>query len=171
MKKISIFLLFVVSSLTLRAQSLDEGYRYINNERYGSAIHQFQQLVKADPANEQAWFALIKSYVLNKEEKKAADSLALMPAAVQGRPYGLVARGLVLLNQNKAAEAQSLLEQAAATGKGKDAGVLWAVGDAYALATKGDAAKAVDYYQRAIDRDRKNPDLYVALGNAYRQLA
>lgn len=171
MKKISIFLLFVVSSLTLRAQSLEEGYRYINYERYGSAIHTFQQLIKADPNQEQAWFALVKSYALNKQEAKAIDTISSMPASVQSMPYGLVARGLVLLEQNRSAEAQALLEQAAATGKGRDAGVLWAVGDAYALATPGDAAKAVAYYQRAIDRDKKNPDLYVALGNAYRLLA
>ncbi len=171
MKKMTLLLVLLVSALALRAQSLEEGYRYIRYERYASAIGSFRQAIRNEPDNDRVWYALIKSYVLNGQEDRAADTVRKMPAAVQASPFGQAAMGMVLLTQGKGPEASALFEQAIDAGKGKDAGLLWAVADAQALSKGGDPATAVALYLRAIDRDKKNADLWVALGNAYRKVA
>ena len=55
--------------------------------------------------------------------------------------------------------------------KHKNAGILYAVAIAQLDAKNGDPARALELLEKAAKRDKHNPAIYVAEGNAYRKLA
>lgn len=81
---------------------------------------------------------------------------------------------------NNTATADPKLEEVLKKSKGKNADILFRIGEAYTgYLTPGDgsikptypkivnATKAIDYLNRAVERDKKNPAIQLALGDAY----
>jgi tetratricopeptide (TPR) repeat protein len=81
----------------------------------------------------------------------------------------MVAMGEALLAENKAGEAQGYFQRALDKTKNKNVPVMLAIADAHNDAAAGNAKFAIELLQKAIERDDKNPALYVALGDAYRK--
>ena len=84
------------------------------------------------------------------------------------------------LVKNNTGTANTTIEEILKTSKGKNADILFRLGEAYTgyLRTDSgsvkpqypkivDAAKAIDYLNRATERDKKNPAIQLALGDAY----
>ncbi|GAB4020726.1 hypothetical protein GCM10028808_63190 [Spirosoma migulaei] len=95
-------------------------------------------------------------------------------------PLNQTGSALTYLVQNDNANADPKLEEVISRSKGKNADILFRIGEAYTgYLTPGDgsikprypkavnAAKAIDYLNRAADRDKKNPAIQLALGDAY----
>lgn len=95
-------------------------------------------------------------------------------------PLNQTGSALTYLVQNDNANADPKLEEVISRSKGKNAEILFRIGEAYTgYLTPGDgsikplypkavnAAKAIDYLNRAVDRDKKNPAIQLALGDAY----
>src|SRR5687768_3673580 len=97
MKKTALFLLSVLASFILRAQSADEARQLLIHERYNSASHTLHQAIKNDPANAEAWYLLSQVYLQQNKLKEIKDSLTKAPADVLNQPMGAVAMGHVLL--------------------------------------------------------------------------
>jgi len=170
MKRILFLTVLVLSFGALSAQSLEQGHQHLYYERYQSAENTYHQVLKQDINNASAWYGLITAYLLQNEPDKANDSIKLAPASVQSDPYYKIAYGAVLLHQGQKDQAQNYFAEAIQSTKEKDAGVLAAVARVHINVKDGDANYAIGLLQKAIKRDKKNPDLYVLTGDAYRKL-
>ncbi|HEX2606865.1 MAG TPA: tetratricopeptide repeat protein [Flavisolibacter sp.] len=168
--KQKLMIAFLFASITqAQAQSIEQGKKQLYYERYNSAEQTFHTVLSRQPENAEAWWGLTEAYILQDQVSKASDTLLHAPAAVQHEPWFKVAQGTLLLQQNKAQAAAPYFDQAIEDTKGKDAALLAAVADAHTQAEAGNANEAITLLNRALQRDRKNPALYVALGDAYRK--
>ena len=169
MKKILI-IPFLISSISLFAQKVDDARKFLYYERYQSAENLLHQILQTDPSNAEGWYFLTDAYLNQKEIKKASDSLQLAPQDVKDEPFYQVAMGSVLLQQKFADKANPYFDQALDKTKQKNADILLAVAKANIDADAGNINNAIDYLNKAIKRDKHNPELYTELGNAYRKL-
>ena len=170
MKSILLTTILATGALALSAQTIEQGRQQLYYQRYASAENTFHQVLQQDPANAGAWYFLTNAYLEENKADKAADSLELAPATIKGEPYFQVAQGTLLLQEGKNAEAANLFNAALKETRNKHAGILAAVASAHIEAKNGDANYAVQVLNQAIKRDKKNPELYVLLGDAYRKL-
>lgn len=170
MKRTVLFISFITTVITLSAQSLEEGRSYLDNARYSSAESVFHAVLNQQPENAEAWCLLTNTYLKQELTEAAADTLALAPASVQKEPYFLVAYGGLLLNTNKTDSAKWYFEQAMNLTKSKNADILAAIAEAHINAEKGSPDYALQILDIAQKRDKKNADLLVLEGNAYRRL-
>lgn len=169
MKKFLFLTTLVFPTTALLAQSVEDARKHLYYQRYYSAANSFQSVVKDDPKNDEAWYGLVKAYVSVDELDKAKEALQTAPEAVQDEAYYYVAKGEILLAENKPQEAAPLFEKALDETKNKNAQVMLAIADAHNDAKSGNAAYAVELLKKAIDREKEDPALYVALGDAYRK--
>lgn len=169
MKKFLFLTTLVFPTAALLAQSVEDARKHLYYQRYYSAANSFQSVVKDDPKNDEAWYGLVKAYVSVDELDKAKEALQTAPEAVQDEAYYYVAKGEVLLAENKPQEAAPLFEKALDETKNKDASVMLAIADAHNDAKSGNPAYAIELLKKAIDRKKEDPALYVALGDAYRK--
>ena len=86
------------------------------------------------------------------------------------QPLALCAKGQVLLEQHHKDSAAVYFNKALAITKEKDAVILSAIAQAHQGADSGDAHYAVELLNKAIKKEKHNPELYVELGDAYRRL-
>ncbi len=170
MKKV----LFLFSCLLvmggLHSQSIAEARKLLYYERYEGAAHLLQSIVKADPNNAEGWWLLTQAYLHTGRVKVIKDNLLLLPAGNTQPPLVLCAYGSVLLHENKKDSAAACFNKALEETKQKDPEVLLAIAKAHQDAPDGDAGFAIDLLAKALKRDKRNPELYVTLGNAYRKL-
>jgi tetratricopeptide (TPR) repeat protein len=171
MKRVTLLFSSMLGVFSLSAQSVEDGAQQMYYERYQSAENTFHNVLQRDANNAGAWYYLAKDYLLEDKANKANDSLQLAPANVKEDPWYKVGYGSVLLEQNKNAEAAQLFEDAIKQTREKNAGILAGVADAEIHAKAGNANYAVDLLNKAIKRDKKNPSLYVLLGDAYMKLS
>ncbi len=170
MKKV----LMISSSLLLftfaEAQSIDEAKKQIYYERYGSAANTLHNVLQKEPSNETAWYLLAEAYTQQDKVDKLKDSLALAPSGIADEPFYQVAKGYLLLEQNNKDAAKQLFDAALQKTKEKNAAILAAVAKAHIETKAGDANYAIELLNKAAKRDKKNPEIFSLIGNAYRKL-
>jgi len=154
----------------LEAQSVAGARKLLYYERYDGAAHLLQSLLHTDPSNAEAWWLLTQVYLHWNKAAAIHDSLLLMPATVNQQPLTLCAYGQVMLAQHKKDSAALCFNKALGDTKEKDPVVLLAVAKGYQDIDSANTAYAVDLLEKAIKRDKRNADLYVSLGNAYRRM-
>lgn len=167
MKKIIFLFILTPGVYVLQAQSLEQAEQEIYYQRYQSAANSLHQVIQHDPDNAVAWYDQARLYLLEDKTDQAFQSLGQASDDVKGNPWYKVAYGSVLLQQGKKEEAAGFFADALKSTKEKDAGILQAVADAQIRSASGDKAYAVDLLNKAVKRDKKNPSLYVSLGDAY----
>ncbi len=178
MKKSAIVLFFAMAlSFVVRAQNIQEGVNNFYAERYGSAKTTFEKLLASNPNNIEATYWL-GQVLLAQDNVAAAKSLYEKALASNGNaPLFLAGMGHVELLEGNKAGARQHFEQAITASKGKkgsDPVVLTAIGraniDAYSDAKKlGDLDYAIAKLNEAAQIAPSNPDVFLALGNAYRK--
>lgn len=175
MKKVGL----LVSSLILMAnllfaQSIDEGKKLLNYERFGSAANIFKQLLTADPNNTEAAYWLGQTYLQNLDITDTAAAKELYQKTLQANPNDalmMVGVGEIALMEGNAADARNNFETAINNTKKKSRpAIQLAVGRANVDAKGGSAEYAVDKLKEAVERDKKNAEIYIVLGDAYRKL-
>jgi tetratricopeptide (TPR) repeat protein len=156
----------------LGAQSLQEGINHLYADRFKNAEQTFQKLLAANPNNAEATYWLGQTY-LDMDNNDAARQLYDKALAANGNnPLFMVGKGHVLLLDKKVDEARQLFETALTTSrtkKGDDPAVLNAIGVANVDAKEGNLTYAVEKLEMALQRDPKNADIALNLGNAYRK--
>lgn len=154
----------------LMAQNLDDGKRFLYYERYNSAKDVFTKLVNSNPNNAEAVYWLGQA-LIGQEDIAGAKALYLKSlSANPNSPLLLVGVGHIELYENKTNDARNHFETAISLSKGRDANVLDAVGRANVDAKAGDAAYAIEKLKAAADLSKKNPEILVNLGDAYRKM-
>src|SRR4051812_18714814 len=170
MKKGTLLVLGIAFSLAALSQTIEDAKKYIYYERYKSAEDVLQPIVKADPANAEAWYLLTKATILSDSAAPLKNILEQSPVSVRNEPFYQVAYGSYLLNAGNKDSARYYFEQAIDKTRGKNPDILSAIAGANIAAKTGDANYAVQLLNKAIDRDKKDPALYTMLGDAYRKL-
>jgi cytochrome c-type biogenesis protein CcmH/NrfG len=153
-----------------RAQSITESRKLLYYERYEGAAHQLQALLNTDANNSEAWWLLTQVYLHRHQLQQIKDSLRQMPASISEQPMALCARGQVLLEEGHKDSARAYFNKALLITKEKDAVILSAIAQAHQGADSGDALYAVELLNKAIKKEKHNPELYVELGDAWRRL-
>jgi tetratricopeptide (TPR) repeat protein len=169
MKKIVLIFSNILIVGGLRSQSIADAQKLLYYERYEGAAQLLQPLVRTDPNNAEAWWLLTQAYLNTGRIKQIKDSLLLLPSGNAQAPLVLCAYGQILLQENKKDSAVAAFTKALEETKQKDPEVMLAIAQANVNTPGGDDGYAVDLLTKAIKRDKRNPELYVTLGNAYRK--
>lgn len=173
MKKSAIVLFSALLSLSVVAQSVQEGVNHLNAQRYQSAKTAFDKLIAANPNNIEANYWLGQTYIRTKDTAAAIAQYQKLVTANGNAPLALVGIGQVELMQGKTAEARQHFETAISLSRGKkgnDPIVLTAIGRANTDAKAGDIAYAIQKLTEATQLAPTNADAFLALGNAYRKI-
>jgi tetratricopeptide (TPR) repeat protein len=173
MKKSAIVLLSALLSLSVFAQTVQEGINHLNAQRYQSAKSVFDKLVASNPNNIEANYWLGQTYIKSKDTAAAVALFQKFISTNSNAPLALVGMGQVELMQGKTAEARQHFETAISLSKGKkgnDPIVLTAIGRANTDAKAGDIAYALQKLNEATQLAPTNADAFLALGNAYRKI-
>jgi tetratricopeptide (TPR) repeat protein len=158
-------LVFIGSSVF--AQSLADAKKAIDAEQYQKAKSMLKNLTASQPTKDENFFYLGWVYLQEDyaDSAKAAFSkgIAANPkSALNYAGLGAVAR----VNKDQAG-AQSNFNQAT-TLAGKDSKPYVYVGEAYMLDPNPDANAAIAVLNKGIAVNSKDPELFIALGDAYR---
>jgi Flp pilus assembly protein TadD len=173
MKQISLLLSFIFLGNVIFAQSIDDGKKFLDYERYTSAKNVFSKLLTANPNDINAAYWLGQAYIKNDENPDTAAAKALYQKTLQANPNQpliMVGVGEIDLMEGKKTDARNLFESAINLTKKKDLPeTLLAVGTANVDTKNGDPVYAIDKLNQAADKDKKNAEIELALGNAYRK--
>lgn len=156
------------------AQTVQDGLRNLEAERYNAAGTIFNQLVSSAPTAENYFYQ--GYYYLNLPEPdlaKAAEAFN-KGTAVDKKPDPLnrVGLGAVKLLSGDKAGAKADFDLIKKDTRNKNAEVLYRIGDAYAISENpklNDPAEAVLNIQAGLDllKVKNNPDYYISLAKAY----
>jgi tetratricopeptide (TPR) repeat protein len=178
MKKLNSGLLFFAVfffSGMVKAQTLEDGKKFMYYERYKSAGEVFKKLVDANPNNVDAVYWLGQSMILPDENSDVQGAKALYQKTLMNNSNSallLAGMGHVELLEGKTQDARNRFETAISISQGKNKDVLNAVGFANVQADKGDADYAVQKLKLATEIKKMNdPDVWANLGDAYKKLA
>ncbi|MEO8413941.1 MAG: tetratricopeptide repeat protein [Ginsengibacter sp.] len=174
MKQISLVASFIFMGNFLFAQSMDEGKKFLDYERYTSAKDVFSKLVTANPGDIEAVYWLGQTYLQNADNPDTAAAKALYQKTLQANPNEplmMIGMGEIEIMEGKKEDARNKFEAAISIPKKRDLPpVLIAVGRANIEPKDGDAVYAIDKLNQAADKDKKNPEIQILLGDAYRKM-
>ncbi len=174
MKKISLLASLVILGNVLFAQGIDEGKKFLNYERYTSAQDVFQKLLTANPNDIDAAYWLGQTYLQNQDNPDSVAAKQLYQKTLQANPNAtllLAGMGEIDLMEGRKDEARNKFETAISLTKKRDLpDILLPIARANIDARNGDTHYAIDKLNEAADKDKKNPAIQIALGDAYRKL-
>jgi Flp pilus assembly protein TadD len=130
--KIGIVSVFVLMTSLVFAQTVQEGKKFLNYQRYNSAVETLEKVAAASPANAEAQYWLGQAYIESKQPEKAREVYRKALEANGSNPLLLTGMGHVELLEGKKNEARQRFETAVSLTKGKDIPVLNAIGKANA---------------------------------------
>ena len=173
--KITIAVLFagLLNIAGIKAQTIPEGINHLYAERYKSAKETFEKLTATNPNNLDAVYWLGQAEIELQDVKSARDLYSKTLQANGNAPLILTGMGHVNLIDGKKDEARQMFETAinlSSGKKGPDANILNAIGRANVDAKAGDASYALDKLKLAAEKDPKNADVFLNLGDAYRKV-
>jgi len=175
--KFTLFLLSVVLAVNFsKAQSIEDGKKFLYYEKYISAKNVFQQLLNANPNNEEAAYWLGQALLAPDENKDLAVAKEVYRKALESNNNSALLNagmGHIELHEGKIQEARNHFETAISLSKGKSIDVLDAIGSANGDfdSKSGDAGYAVEKLVQATNiKGFKDPGVLTNLGDAYRKL-
>ena len=174
MKQFFLLSSFIFLVNTLFAQSIDDGKKFLNYERYTSAQNVFSKLVAANPNDIEAVYWLGQTYIENGDNPDTAAAKALYQKTLQANPNTpllMVGMGEIALMEGQKEDARNKFEAAMSIPKKKELPEIQeAVGRANIDTKSGDPVYAIDLLNQAADKDKKNPEVQILLGDAYRKM-
>ena len=174
MKQFFLLSSFIFLGNTLFAQSIDDGKKFLDYERYTSAQNVFSKLVAANPNDIEAVYWLGQTYIKNGDNPDTAAAKALYQKALQANPNTpllMVGMGEIALMEGQKEDARNKFEAAMSIPKKKELPEIQeAVGRANIDTKSGDPVYAIGLLSQAADKDKKNPEVQILLGDAYRKM-
>jgi tetratricopeptide (TPR) repeat protein len=154
----------------LQAQSVQQGMNDLYAQRHKSAATVFQKLIAANPKNIEAIYWLGQTYFATDDNEAAQKLYKKALADNAGAPLLLVGLGHAALLENKAAAAKQNFDAALAacrSMKTEEPAVQTAIGRAITASKTGDFMYAIEILKAASEKDPKNTETLLQLGNAY----
>lgn len=164
---------FLIGSLA-KAQTLEEGKKFMYYERYKSAKSVFEKLVAANPNNVDAVYWLGQAMLVAEDGRDVEGAKALYQKTLMNNSNSallLAGMGHVELMEGKTQDARNRFETAFSLSQGKNKDVLNAIGFANVQADKGDAEYAIAKLKMATElKKMTDPDVWLNLGDAYKKI-
>jgi len=169
--KLSFVLILVMISGILTAQSLQEGKKFLYQQRFASAKATMEKVVAAAPTNPESIYWLAQVHFEMKDVNGAKEVLRKgMEGANGSNPLLLVAMGQAELVDKKPNDARQRFETAISLTKGKDVAVFAAIGKAN-LEEGGDAAYGIEKLKAAtLVKNFKDAMVHLYMGDLYRKM-
>lgn len=152
----------VFTTQMVKAQTVEEGIKLFNYERYTSAKQALQALAPSNP---------LANYYLGLAEiglENYAEAKTIFQKYPED-PANNAGLARILFHENKSAEAMSVLTKVASKAKKKDWAPFKYAADAITYSEGGDPNVAIDWYKKA-NAVEINGGTYVAMGDAYRKM-
>jgi Tfp pilus assembly protein PilF len=166
----------LAANFSSKAQTIEDGKKFLYYEKFISAKNVFQQLLTANPANEEAAYWLGQTLIAPDEDKDIEGAKAVYQKGLTANANSALLNagmGHIELLEGRTQQARSRFESALSLSGGKNIMVLDAVGFANADfdSKSGDAAYAVEKLQLATSQKGfKDARIMTDLGDAYRKL-
>jgi predicted Zn-dependent protease len=174
--KRSILIFAVLYANAALAQTIEQGKQLIGYEKFKSARTLFENLIAANPNNDEAVYWLGQSIILPDDisAKDLEEAKKIYQKTLDATNSQLLMAGVghIELLQGKMQEARSHFEAAANLSQNKSIAVLNAIGFANSNpdTKNGDAVYAIDKLKMAtLIKKFNDPDVLVNLGDAYRK--
>jgi tetratricopeptide (TPR) repeat protein len=164
-KKTLVVLSALLLSFHTKAQTIDEGIKAWENDKLNKAASIFRTLAKGNNPEANYYLGNIYLEFERPDSAKMAfnDGITKNPS----NPYCYVGLGKIALNDKNGTESKKNFDKALSITKEKDAKVLNAIGSAYSTADIKEPKKAIEYYNKSLALDKRNPDTFLGLGDAY----
>jgi tetratricopeptide (TPR) repeat protein len=171
-KRIISFIGAVIVGFALQAQTLQEGLRFIDSEKYEASRDLFGKLKITEPKNGDNWFYLGQSYInlLQNDSAKASFEMGIQQAPANPANYAGLGE-LELIAENKTA-AKVHFDKALSFSKNRagvftDIRAIALVAGSMANANLKMLDEAEALIKMGFEQDRKNYDLLIAGGDVY----
>lgn len=162
MKNIITIIAATAVSMQMYAQNVDEGVKMYQYERYETAKNILSSFADKDQvANYYYGLSLIELGELDAAQNVFNKS---------DNYYNQAGKARILYIKNKPEEAQKLLEEITDKAKRREWEKLKVAADAITYTKGGNIGLAISWYLTAIERNDKDADLQIALGDAYFRL-
>jgi len=177
--KFGLLVLFaLLLSNTMKAQTLEEGKKFMYYERYQSAKNVFQKLVEVAPVNLEAvyWLGISIMASADYSNKSLADAKEIYRKALEANSNSallIAAMGNVELREGKSQDARNRFETALSLSQNKDLLVLTAVGMANSDFDNkyADPAYGIEKLKIATNLKKfKEPSVFIYMGDAYKKM-
>lgn len=154
------------------AQTVEQGKKFYYYTRYNSAKDALEKTLASNPNNIEAVYWLGQTLLQMKDSVGAENLYSKALQSNGNAPLLLAGMGEIEIRKGKTADARQRFETAISLTKGKDVGVLNAIGIANVAPKEGgDVPYAIEKLNLAIQtKNFKDPDTYIILGDAYRKL-
>jgi tetratricopeptide (TPR) repeat protein len=168
-KKIAIAAIgFVTVGTATMAQSLEDARKAVNAEQFQKAKSMFNNLITTQATNPQNFFYYGDLYLQLNNPDSAKVLFQKGIAADPKFTLNYVGLGAVDLFAKNETAAQANFNKATADMKRKDYKEFIYIGSAYTYENSQDLEKAFQWFEKARENGAKDPELYIALGNAYK---
>jgi len=165
-------------SSTMKAQTLDEGKKFMYYERYQSAKNVFQKLVEVAPVNPEAvyWLGISIMAGADYSTKSLGEAKEIYRKALEANSNSallIAAMGNIELREGKTQDARNRFETALSLSQNKDLLVLTAVGMANSDFDNkyADPAYAIEKLKIATSLKKfKEPSVFIYMGDAYKKM-
>jgi len=163
--KLVALVLCVFSLVKVHAQTVQDGLALLHAERNKEAGDVFTKLATGTPSADNQYY-LGYYYVITKQLDEAQKAFQKGLELDDKSYLNQVGLGTVALGKGDRAKSKELFDLAEKK-KGKDAEILFRIGEAYTLFEKSnDPAEAIRLLDEAIKRDKNLADAYIAKGDA-----
>jgi tetratricopeptide (TPR) repeat protein len=167
MKKTILFGSAILASVIVRSQTLQDAITKTYNNRYEVASNDFKSLIAANPAAGENYFYAGENYFYkgDLDSAKIVYDKGMSSNATNALNY--VGAGKIALFNGDETKANEHFFKAKTLSQNKNATVLYEIAEAYTKSPKGkNPNEAVVLGNAAVKLEPKNPECYIALGDA-----
>jgi len=165
-------------SNAMKAQTIEDGKKFMYYERYQSAKAAFEKMIAANPNNAEAiyWLGLATMAQGESVTKSLSDAKEIYRKGLEANPNNpllIAGMGHIELKEGKTQDARNRFETALSLSQNKDPEVLLAVARANSEFENknGDPNYALEKLKIVTGLKKfKDPSAYVNMGDAYRKL-
>lgn len=149
------------------AQSQQEGLRAIENDRLDKAYQIFNNLVKTSPNNADNYYYLGALLLENRKLDSAKMMFTKGVSVDPQNPLPYIGLGKLALEADNSAEYKKNFDKALSVTGTKDVRPYILIANAYTESSNKRGADALAVLNKGMAIDPKNPELYIAMGDAY----
>jgi tetratricopeptide (TPR) repeat protein len=150
-------------------QTTVEGVKQFRYEKPAAAEQTFRQVLAKNPSDLEAYYWLARIALATDSGGKAIF-VPRVPDNVKAQPLVKVVEGIISLKQGDTIRSMNLFNEAIGTGRKKDPALQLAIADAVIDAPRGNLSYALALLEEAEKKDKKNPQIFIARGDAYRKI-
>ncbi len=159
--------LTLVSSNLVFAQTGDEIATAINKEDYAKAKSLANQWIAKDPKTADPYFYLGEVYYENEKSDSAAMMYNKGLVLDDGNWLCMTGQAKIAFDQNRAADAQKLVDRVIKKTRDKNAFAHYQLGRMYLNGVNSNPDKAIERLTRSLELDSKVSNYYTLMGDAY----